>query len=87
MTDLDVFIITDVKFLKEAFAMLNMLRENKIKAGMSFDGRSFKSQMREADSRQAGLAAVIGENEIKNKTVMLKDMSTGEQEEVAINRT
>jgi histidyl-tRNA synthetase len=79
---LDVFMIADEKFLKEAFGVLNMLRENKIKAGMSFEGRSFKSQFREADSRKAGFTVIIGENEIKNGSVMLKNMASGEQIEV-----
>jgi histidyl-tRNA synthetase len=49
---------------------------------MSFEGRSFKSQFREADSRKAGFTVIIGENEIKNGSVMLKNMASGEQIEV-----
>jgi histidyl-tRNA synthetase len=79
---IDAFIVADEKYIKEAFMIVNTLRENNIKAGMSFDARSFKSQFREADSRKSAYTVIIGENEIKNKTVMLKNMATGEQKEV-----
>jgi histidyl-tRNA synthetase len=79
---LDVFIVADTNYTKEAFVVLNSLRENNIKAAMSFEGKSFKSQFREADSRKAVFTVIIGENEIKNKSVMLKNMASGEQTEV-----
>jgi histidyl-tRNA synthetase len=79
---LDAFIVTDPQYMSEAFVLLNTLRENNIKAAMSFEGKSFKSQFREADSRKAKFVIVIGENEIKNNTVSLKNMSSGEQSEI-----
>jgi histidyl-tRNA synthetase len=81
-TGLDAFIVVDAQYMAEAFTLLNILRENSIKAGMSFEGKSFKSQFREADSRKARFVLVIGENEIKNNTVTLKNMASGEQTEV-----
>jgi histidyl-tRNA synthetase len=82
---LDVFIVVDEKYISEAFVLLNTLRESSVKAGMSFEGKSFKSQFREADSHKAKCVIVIGENEKKNNTVMLKNMATGEQSEVKIS--
>jgi histidyl-tRNA synthetase len=79
---LDVFIVVDEKYITDAFFLLNTLRENNIKSGMSFEGKSFKSQFREADGHKARFTIVIGETEIENKTVMLKNMADGSQEEV-----
>lgn len=82
VTGLDAFIVTDAQYTSEAFHLLNTLRENNIKSAMSFEGRSFKSQFREADSRKAKFVIIMGENEIKNNSVMLKNMATGEQAEI-----
>ncbi len=77
----DIFVITDKQYIKNAYALVNTLRESGIKAVMSYEEKSFKSQFREADARKAKYAAIIGETEIQNKTVMLKNMETGEQKE------
>jgi histidyl-tRNA synthetase len=46
---------------------------------LDFDGRSLKSQMRLADKLQAKFVVMIGEEELKSGTVVLRDMSTKEQ--------
>jgi histidyl-tRNA synthetase len=42
-----------------------------------------KSQMGKADKANAHFALILGEEEIKNHTVALKDMHAGQQETVA----
>jgi len=49
---------------------------------LDFDGRSLKSQMRLADKLGAKWAIIIGEEELKSGTVVLRDMSTKEQRSV-----
>ena len=78
------FIIKDKQYVKEAFKVLNLLRDSGISAVMSFEEKSFKSQFREADSKKTKYAVILGENEIKNNSAAVKNMTTGSQEEVKI---
>jgi len=68
--------------------MLKILGESR-KAGliMEFDSlrRSIKSQMREANKIGASLAIIIGDNELKDKSVQIKDLNNGQQESIPID--
>ena len=68
--------------------MLKIL--NKVrKAGfnMEFDSlrRSIKSQMREANKIGASLAIIIGDKELKEKSVQIKDLENSQQESIPID--
>ena len=78
---LDVFVIAmKEEYQPQAFLLLQQLREAGISADMSFSGGSMKSQMGRADKTQAHFALILGEEEIKNNTVALKDMRASQQE-------
>jgi len=47
--------------------------------------RSLKAQLRDANRVGVVKAIIIGEDELKNKTVQIKDLSSGEQIEIAKN--
>jgi len=68
--------------------MLKILGEAR-KAGliMEFDSlrRSIKSQMREANKIGASLAIIIGDKELKDKSVQIKDLKNGQQELISID--
>ena len=68
--------------------MLKILGEAR-KAGliMEFDSlrRSIKSQMREANKIGASLAIIIGDKELKDKSVQIKDLKNGQQELIPID--
>jgi len=68
--------------------MLKILSEVR-KAGfnMEFDSlrRSIKSQMREANKIGASLAIIIGDEELKDKSVQIKDLKNGQQESIPID--
>jgi histidyl-tRNA synthetase len=49
-------------------------------------GRGMKGQMKDADRSGARFAAIIGEDELSAREVTLKDLSSGKQERVAIDR-
>ena len=49
-------------------------------------GGSLKSQLRRADKLKAKQVVIIGEDEVKKETAMLKDMATGQQQEVLLGR-
>ena len=48
--------------------------------------RSLKSQMKDANRLQAKYALIIGDDEINNKIFCLKNMETGNQQEVKFNK-
>ena len=68
--------------------MLKILGEAR-KAGliMEFDSlrRSIKSQMRGANKIGASLAIIIGDKELKDKSVQIKDLKNGQQESIPID--
>ncbi|HEX6596700.1 MAG TPA: His/Gly/Thr/Pro-type tRNA ligase C-terminal domain-containing protein, partial [Acidimicrobiales bacterium] len=67
----------------EATALAHVLREAGIGCDRSFDSRSMKAQLKSADRAGVRLALLVGEREVSAGTVTLRDLSTGEQEEIA----
>ncbi len=64
--------------------LANDLRLQGISVEKDLMGRSLKAQMKYADKIGAKYTVVIGNDEIKNDKVNVKNMATGEQKEVAI---
>ncbi|MDD5073096.1 MAG: histidine--tRNA ligase [Candidatus Omnitrophica bacterium] len=64
---------------KLGFSLAMSLRGQGISAEADFEGKSLKAQMRSADRLGAKYVAIIGEDEIKNHTITLRNMSTKEQ--------
>jgi histidyl-tRNA synthetase len=64
---------------KVAFSVAMALREQGISAEMDFEGKSLKAQMRAADRLGAKYVAIIGEDELKNHSITLRNMATKEQ--------
>jgi histidyl-tRNA synthetase len=81
---LDVFMVAlgETAF-KRAFVIADFMRKGNIGTDMiSKPGASMKSQMRLADKHQAKYVVILGEEEEKAHSVIVKDMSTGDQEMV-----
>lgn len=82
--NLDVYVVAmDESTKKKAFTVVRDLRDNGISADMDFNGRKVKAQMKSADRKQAAYVIVIGETELETGKVALKEMATGEQQELA----
>lgn len=62
------------------------LRDAGINTEVYPDAAKMKKQFEYADKKQIPYVAVIGTTEITNNTIMLKNMSTGNQEEVSIEK-
>jgi histidyl-tRNA synthetase len=85
MPGIDVFLVTfNCDDTRNEFKLLNFLRQNGINADMNYLLASFKSQMSRANRLNARYVLIIGEDEVKNNTVAVKDMKTGTQEAVEI---
>ena len=52
---------------------------------MDYDGKSLKAQFREADKSGARFVAVLGDQELKQRTITVKDMEKGTQVAVAFD--
>ncbi|WP_142828021.1 histidine--tRNA ligase [Planococcus soli] len=82
--NLEVYVVAmDETTKKKAFSVVRNLRMNGISADMDFAGRKVKAQMKSADRKGAGFVIVIGETELESGNVALKEMATGEQQEMA----
>jgi len=69
---------------KKGIELLHDLRKKGASAQMITDetGRSLKSQMKAAAKSGAKKAVIIGEDELKSGVYLIKDLETGEQEEI-----
>jgi histidyl-tRNA synthetase len=67
-----------------AFEALGKLRAAGIPAELYPDNAKFQKQIKYANDKGISYVAIVGDNEMKNETFMLKNMETGEQEEMSI---
>ncbi len=67
-----------------AFPILHGLRTNGLQAGMDIEGRSLKSQMKQAGRANAAYTLILGEEEMTKNIAILRDMSTRAQEEIPL---
>lgn len=81
----DAFVVALGDVAKEpAFCLLAKLRRAGLTASMDFAGRSMKAQMKQANKMHARFALILGEDEVKEDTVMMKDMVASKQEKVPL---
>ena len=65
-----------------AVTLMQALRAENYSCDMSFDSRSLKSAMKNADRSAALYVVIIGEDEIRSEKVQIKNLQTGHQESV-----
>jgi histidyl-tRNA synthetase len=68
-----------------AFRLVKQVREASIHAECDLNGRSLKAQMKYADKLGARFSMVLGDDELKNGVARLKNMQTGEVQEVFLD--
>ena len=69
---------------KKAFQVLNELRQKGVPAQAVFNGQSLKSQMRLADSLLCRYCLILGEDELKENSIMVKDLELQSQKKVLL---
>jgi histidyl-tRNA synthetase len=85
--DLDCYIVSmgeDAK--KEAVRIVHELRNNGIQVDQDYQGRKVKAQFKAADRYKAKFVLVLGEDELQNQVINVKNMATGDQTEVPLDR-
>ncbi|EKO3422040.1 histidine--tRNA ligase [Vibrio fluvialis] len=84
--NVDVYMVTAGKgTLMAGMKLVEHLREQVpgLRVMTHFGGGNFKKQFKRADKVGAAVALVLGENEVAEKTVVLKDLAGGEQETIS----
>jgi len=69
----------------EAFRFANTLRRKGLRVEMGYEKKSLKSQMRRADKLACSYVLILGEEELKRGTAVLRDMKAKTQEEVNLS--
>lgn len=78
--DADVFVIvTDTKFINFANKIAAKVRASNKSCIIELQRRSMKAQMKEANKVNSNYTIIIGEDEVNNNSISLKNMETGEQ--------
>ncbi len=70
---------------KRCFALTDSLRKGGMSAQCDIVGRSLKAQMKYADKLGARYTIVVGDQELETGVAKLKNMATGEAEEVSLD--
>ncbi len=79
----EIFIVSIGEAARTAnFALAARLRHRQISCVCETENKSMKAQMREADKLSARFAIIRGDSEVERETLLLKDLATGEQEEI-----
>jgi histidyl-tRNA synthetase len=68
----------------EAIRLASELRESGIAVIMATGDKSLKGQMRQADSLGIACALILGDQEISQRSVMWRDMRSGEQKTIPL---
>ena len=85
----DVFVMYD-KNCRDSEILAMQIAENlreikNLKVLVNFGGGSFKSQFKKADASKAKFAIIIGESEVANNVVQIKNLQTQQQSQILIS--
>ena len=81
----DVLIIPMVEDLSVPIRLATKLRDNGVKTEIYLNNKKLKAKFKYADKLKIPYVIVVGEDEIKQNKFKLKEMSTGEEKEIAFN--
>ncbi len=81
--DTDIFVVSGSEDVQGyAFKITQTLRNNGLRVTTDLNGRSMKAQMRASNKTGASYAILIGEDELANNTVTIKNMQASTQESI-----
>ena len=82
----DVLIIPMVDDLTVPIKVANILRDNDVNTEIYLNNRKLKAKFKYADKLEIPFVAVIGEDEIEKQVVKIKEMKSGKESEVKIEK-
>ncbi len=80
-----IFLSFDEVALRQSFVYAQSLRKNNIACDVYPDTKHMKKQMKYVNDRSIKYAGIIGETELSNNVISLKNMEDGEQKNVSID--
>jgi histidyl-tRNA synthetase len=83
---LDVYVVYLAAFGTEAGSIVGKLRSMKKSVNFCYKPSSISSQLKEASAQNAKNCIIIGEEELKEDKITVKNMTTGQQQTVPINK-
>jgi len=69
----------------KGFELLGKFREMSVPASIDLLGRKLKSQLKAADKQGVKYVLILGDEELEQQKIILRDLSMGEQEEIPLN--
>lgn len=81
-----VLVVSMSNDISRALEVATIVRSKGINTDVYLEEKKIKAKFKYADKLKIPYVAVIGEEEEKNGTVTLKNMTTGEQEEVSVEK-
>ena len=81
----DVLVIPMVEDLSVPIKVANTLRSNGVNTEIYLNNKKLKAKFKYADKLEIPYVIVIGEDEIEKQIVKLKNMQTGEEQEIEID--
>lgn len=86
LNELDVYLIAlGDEADRQVTKLVYQLRKAGVKAERDYQGRKMKAQMKSADRLQARYTAILGDDELANGEITLKEMATGQQRQVSFS--
>ena len=83
---LDFFLVTlGEKALEKGFSLLSEMQRQGLRADMDFSGKSLKAQLRRADKLKARQVLILGEDELAQNRIQVRDMDCGTQKTIPID--
>lgn len=79
------FVVLKPDYKLKAYQIIRELRSNNLSCEFDLLDRSLKAQMREANRLNAKFALILGQDEFQKNSIIVKNLSTGEQEEVFLD--
>ena len=80
---MDVFLaMMDEQYETQAIKILSRIRQAGIKADKDYNGRSAKAQMKYADKLGARIVLLLGEDEVRQGTITVRNMETKAQSQI-----
>lgn len=81
-----VFVAYSPEGRAKAFALVRSLRSQGVPTLLDLEGRSLKSQMRQADKAEVAFVVILGEEELTTGTASVKDLASGDQRMVPMDQ-
>lgn len=78
--------VADPALLGRVFPIVQRLRGRGVAASLDYEGRSLKAQLREADRLRCRSVAILGEQELTDRTITVKDLEQGSQRTLALDQ-